>query len=170
MPPPLEKALSFCLPESPSTVLTITWQECGLDPATGLPTPFYQPDSIIIAISGAYKHQKFCYPGPRSGYAVFFGPGNRMNVNGEPVPNVKGQWMSFERGECKAAVVALSSVLQMLDNTGGFLPSGRKLHTVTVKTASEDVAKTVTDRYVYSTAVRADFSEIWSIYSSSRGH
>lgn len=143
---PLPGNLTSSTIESLDMFLTCAWQECGLDPATGFPTPFYQPDSIIVATAGAYKHQRFCYPGPRAGYAVFFGPRNEMNVYGGSVPKVRGHWMSVDRGECTAAAAALDSVLQMLERNRGLLPSGRKLRSVIIKTASEYMAKTVTDR------------------------
>lgn len=120
---------------------------CAFDPDTGFPTPFLNPDTIIIAIAGEYKPDRYCYPGPRAAYAVFFGPGNNLNVNGAPLPELEGQSMSLERGELVAAIAALEAVLSILQR-GGILPSSKRLRSVIIKTNSEVLVHGITERYV----------------------
>lgn len=59
---------------------------------------------------------------------------------------VDGQWMTAERGELYGSVAALKLVLKTLGRDGGWLPSGRKLRRVIIKTDSEYVVRGVTDR------------------------
>lgn len=116
--------------------------ECLNDPNTGVPTPFTAFESIIMGIAGAYRSDKFVYPGPRGGYAVFVGPGNDLNIRGEAVPKINGQFMSLYRSELSAAIAALKIALYILEN--GMLPGGQ-LRNLIIKTDSETLTKGVTD-------------------------
>lgn len=61
------------------------------------------------------------------------------------MPQVRGQWMSLQRGETAAAIAALKIVLRLLDK--GMLPLGT-LRRVILKTDSEGLTRSVTDWYV----------------------
>lgn len=120
--------------------------ECAFDPTNGFPTPFLDTSTIIIATAGAYRPERYCYPGPRGAYAVFFGPGNHFNINGTPMPKIDGHRMSPDRSELAAGVAALRAVLSML-HRGGVLPSGQRLRGIIIKSHSEHLVYGATERY-----------------------
>ncbi|POS78849.1 hypothetical protein DHEL01_v202749 [Diaporthe helianthi] len=117
--------------------------EAVTDPQTGNATPFYRGDSLIIATAGSYRHEMFCYPGPRASYAVFLGPTNLLNDSETSLVAPPGMFLSMQRGALTGAVVALKTVLHMLEK--GLTPYG-PLRRVIIKTDSEYVALGCTER------------------------
>lgn len=85
----------------------------------------------------------FCYPGPRASYAVFVGPGNPLNDAETPMMTLPGTFLSQLRGELNGAVVALQTVVKILEK--GLTPYG-PLRRVIIKTDSEYVARGGTER------------------------
>lgn len=85
----------------------------------------------------------FCYPGPRSSYAVFVGPGNPLNDAETPLLAPPGTFLSLQRGDLTGAVVALKTVVRIVEK--GLTPYG-PLRRVIIKTDSEYVAKGSTER------------------------
>lgn len=93
--------------------------------------------------AGSFRHQMFCYPGPRSSYAVFVGPGNPLNDAETPLLAPPGTFLSLQRGDLTGAVVALKTVVRIVEK--GLTPYG-PLRRVIIKTDSEYVAKGSTER------------------------
>lgn len=93
-------------------------------------------------VPGSYRHQMFCYPGPRASYAVFFGPGNPLNDAEMPLVAPPGAFLSLQRGALTGAVVALKTVVGILEKG---LTQG-PLRRVIIKTDSDYVAQGSTER------------------------
>ncbi|KKY30418.1 hypothetical protein UCDDA912_g09643 [Diaporthe ampelina] len=104
------------------------------DPLTGTATPFYHSDSLIIATAGSFRHQMFCYPGPRASYAVFVGPSNPLNDAETPLLAPTGTFLSLQRGDLTGAIVALKTIVHILEK--GLTPYG-PLRRAIIKTDSE---------------------------------
>lgn len=102
-----------------------------------------QPTDSELPIPGSYRHEMFCYPGPRSSYAVFLGPSNPLNDHSTSLVAPPGNFLSLQRGDVTGAVVALKTVVHMLEK--GMLPFG-ELRRVIFKTDSEYVALGCTER------------------------
>lgn len=85
----------------------------------------------------------FCYPGPRASYAVFVGPGNTLNDAETPLMALPGTFLSLQRGDLTGAIVALQTVVTILEK--GLTAYG-PLRRVIIKTDSEYVAKGSTER------------------------
>lgn len=96
-----------------------------------------------MGIAGAYKSDKYAYPGPRSGVAVFVGPGNELNINGRPLPPVKGQFMSLARSELEACAEALRIALRILKQQ--LLPGKQQLQRLILKSDSETLMRGLTE-------------------------
>ncbi|KAK7742284.1 hypothetical protein SLS53_004427 [Cytospora paraplurivora] len=116
--------------------------EALFDPYTDNPTPFYRPDSLIIATAGSFLHERFCYPGPRASYSVFFGPGNTLNDVGKSLIAPPETFQSRQRGELSAAISALRTVSRIFEQ--GLTGNG-PLARVIIKTDSEYLAKGATE-------------------------
>lgn len=86
----------------------------------------------------------FCYPGPRASYAVFLGPSNPLNDHSTSLVAPPGTFLSLQRGALTGAIVALKTVVHMLEK--GLLPFGPPLSRVVIKTDSEYVALGCTER------------------------
>lgn len=84
----------------------------------------------------------FCYPGPRASYAVFVGPGNPLNDAEMPLVAPTGTFLSSQRGDLTGAVVALKTVVRILEKGLTSVP----LRRVIIKTDSEYVALGGTER------------------------
>ncbi|KAK2599644.1 hypothetical protein N8I77_011380 [Diaporthe amygdali] len=117
--------------------------EAMFDPHTGTATPFYHSDSLIIATAGSFRHEMFCYPGPRASYAVFVGPGNALNDAEKSLLAPLGTFQSLHRGELWGVVAALQTVVRILEK--GLVKYG-PLRRVIIKTDSEYIAKGGTER------------------------
>ncbi|KAK7709548.1 hypothetical protein SLS63_013183 [Diaporthe eres] len=76
----------------------------------------------------------FCYPGPRASYAVFVGPGNPLNDAETALMAPPGAFLSLQRGDLTAAIVALKTVIHIAEK--GLTPYG-PLRRVIIKTDSE---------------------------------
>lgn len=85
----------------------------------------------------------FCYPGPRASYSVFVGPGNPLNDIETPLVAPPGTFLSLQRGCLTGAVVALKTVVHILEK--GLTPHGPPRRVV-IKTDSEYVALGSTER------------------------
>lgn len=85
----------------------------------------------------------FCYPGPRASYGVFVGPGNPLNDFETPLVAPPGTFLSLQRADLTGAVVALKTVVHILEED--LIPYG-PLRRVIIKTDSEYVALGITER------------------------
>ncbi|KUI53558.1 Ribonuclease H [Cytospora mali] len=120
--------------------------EAFYDPHADTSTTCYRTESLIIATAGSFMHEKFCYPGPRASYSVFFGPGNDLNDVGKSLITPPGAFQSRQRGDLSAAISALRTVVQILKK--GLTRRG-PISRVIIKTDSEYLIKGVTE-WVYT--------------------
>lgn len=84
----------------------------------------------------------FCYPGPRASYAVFVGPGHPLNDSSTPLMAPTGTFLSLQRGDLSGVVVALQTVVRILEK--GMITYG-PLRNVIIKTDSEYVVRGSTE-------------------------
>ncbi|KAL1862660.1 hypothetical protein Daus18300_008458 [Diaporthe australafricana] len=85
----------------------------------------------------------FCYPGPRASYAVFVGPRHPFNDSSTPLMAPPGTFLSLQRGDLSGVVVALQTVVCLLEK--GMVTYGPLRHVI-IKTDSEYVVKGATER------------------------